>query len=91
VVLIPQKVANRLRQYIEDRKMDADQRILPLTYQGARAMVRKKAGDLVGIAQGFSPTFFRGLKIPLRCNLHSASQKIGKSTSWLHVFNPAVS
>jgi integrase/recombinase XerD len=48
VVFIPQKVANRLREYIEDRKMEADQRIFPLTYQGARAMV-KKAGNLVGI------------------------------------------
>jgi integrase len=48
VVFIPQKVANRLREYIENRKLDADQRIFPLTYQGARAMV-KKAGNLDGI------------------------------------------
>ena len=36
VVFIPQKVANRLREYIEDRKMEANQRIFPLTYQGRR-------------------------------------------------------
>ncbi len=48
VVFIPQKVASRLREYIENRRIEADQRVFPLTYQGARALV-KKAGDLVGI------------------------------------------
>jgi len=44
VVFIPQKVASRLREYIERRGIMSDQRIFPLTYQGARAMV-SKAGD----------------------------------------------
>jgi integrase/recombinase XerD len=48
VVFITQKVANRLRKWIENRKMEADQRVFPLTYQSTRAMV-KKAGNMVGI------------------------------------------
>ena len=48
VVFIPQKVASRLREYIERRGVMSDQRIFPLTYQGARAMV-SKAGDQVAI------------------------------------------
>jgi len=48
VVFIPQKVASRLREYIEHRGVMPEHRIFPLTYQGARAMV-SKAGDQVAI------------------------------------------
>ena len=48
VVFVPQKVASRLREYIEHRGIMREHRIFPLTYQGARAMV-SKAGDQVGI------------------------------------------
>ncbi len=48
VVFIPQKVAGRLREYIEQNNIEPDERIFPLTYQGARAVVAK-AGKLVGI------------------------------------------
>ena len=48
VVFIPQKVADRLREYVEQNDIAPDQRIFQLTYQGARAVV-KKAGKLVGI------------------------------------------
>jgi integrase/recombinase XerD len=48
VVFIPQKVADRLREYVEQKDIAPDQRIFQLTYQGARAVV-KKAGKLVGI------------------------------------------
>jgi len=48
VVFIPQKVAERLREYIRDKGIRADQRIFPITYQAVRAVV-KKAGRLVGI------------------------------------------
>jgi integrase len=48
VVFIPQKVANRLKAYIRDNKIEADQRIFPISYSAARAVV-KKAGELVGI------------------------------------------
>jgi len=41
VVFIPQKVASRLREYIEHRGIMPGQRIFPLTYQGARAMVAR--------------------------------------------------
>jgi integrase/recombinase XerD len=48
VVFIPQKVADRLKGYFEQKGIGPDQRIFPLTYQGARALVNK-AGKLVGI------------------------------------------
>jgi len=48
VVYIPQKVADRLKAYITDRGVGPDQRIFPITYQAARAVV-KKAGNVVGI------------------------------------------
>ena len=47
-VFIPQKVADRLRAYIEQKGIEPNQRIFGLTYQGARAVVNK-AGQLVGI------------------------------------------
>jgi len=48
VVFIPQKVANRLKGYIEQKQIGPDERIFPLTYQGARAVV-VKAGNLVDV------------------------------------------
>ncbi len=48
VVFVPQKVADRLKEYIEHKGIGPDERIFPLTYQGARAVV-VKAGNLVGI------------------------------------------
>ena len=49
VVYIPQKVASRLKDYIRNNQITLEQRIFPITYSGARAMV-KKAGSVVGIA-----------------------------------------
>jgi len=49
VVYIPQKVADRLKEYIRVNNIDKDQRIFPLTYGGAREVV-KKAGKLAGIS-----------------------------------------
>ena len=48
VVFIPQKVADRLKEYIKEEGIDPDQRIFPITYNAARVMV-KNAGKLVGI------------------------------------------
>ena len=48
VVFIPQKVADRLKKYIEKMGIGLGERIFPLTYQGARTVV-VKAGKLVGI------------------------------------------
>jgi integrase len=42
------KVADRLKEYIRSENIFKDQRIFPIGYEAARAMV-KKAGDLVGI------------------------------------------
>jgi integrase len=48
VAFIPQRVADRLRAYIEQKGIEPNHRIFALTYQGARAVVNK-AGKLVGI------------------------------------------
>jgi len=48
IVFIPQKVAERLKQYIQRKGIKSDERIFPITYPAARMMV-KKAGKLVGI------------------------------------------
>ena len=48
VVFVPQKLANRLKAYIRDTRTGANQRIFPISYTAARAVV-KKSGKLVGI------------------------------------------
>ncbi len=48
VVFIPQKVADRLKEYIRDQEIKPDERIFPISYPAARK-VAKKAGRLVGI------------------------------------------
>jgi integrase len=48
LVFIPQKVADRLKDYINEKGIEPDQRIFPITYNAARVMVNK-AGKEVGI------------------------------------------
>jgi integrase len=48
VVFIPQKVADRLKEYIRSQDIEANERIFPITYPAARTVV-KKAGKLVRI------------------------------------------
>jgi len=48
IVFIPQKVADRLNIYASSKCTRPDDRIFPITYEAARAMVQK-AGKLVGI------------------------------------------
>jgi integrase/recombinase XerD len=48
IVFIPQKVADRLKGYINTREIKPDQRIFPISYTAARGVVRK-AGKVVGI------------------------------------------
>jgi integrase/recombinase XerD len=48
VVFIPRKVADRLREYIRERGIEPGDRIFPIGYAAARAIV-KKAGDRMGI------------------------------------------
>jgi integrase/recombinase XerD len=48
LVFIPQKVADRLREYISAKKIEADQRIFPISYTAGRRVVNK-AGNLVGV------------------------------------------
>lgn len=47
-VFIPQKVADRLKEYIKENCPDPDQKIFRISYEGARSIVRK-AGNQVGI------------------------------------------
>jgi integrase/recombinase XerD len=48
IVFIPQKIADRLREYIQNKEIEPDQRIFPITYNAARVMVNK-AGKMVGV------------------------------------------
>ncbi len=48
IVFIPQKVADRLRRYANEKCKSSDDRIFPITYEAARMMV-VKSGDVVGI------------------------------------------
>jgi integrase/recombinase XerD len=48
VVFIPQKIADRLKEYIREKGIKPEGRIFPITYTAARAMV-KKFGLLAGV------------------------------------------
>jgi len=48
VVFIPQKLCNRLVDYVRNLNIELDQRIFPITYAGARKMV-VKVGEMLGI------------------------------------------
>jgi integrase/recombinase XerD len=48
IVFAPQKVADRLKDYIRQKAIQPYQRIFPICYEAARAMV-KKAGEMVGV------------------------------------------
>lgn len=48
IAFIPQKVADRLREYINTKKIGSDRRIFPISYTAARRVVNK-AGKVVGI------------------------------------------
>jgi len=47
-IFIPQKVADRLRDYVKAQNIGQHDRIFPICYEAARSVVRK-AGNLVGI------------------------------------------
>jgi integrase/recombinase XerD len=48
IVFIPQKVADRLREYITAKRIETDQRVFPISYTSGRRIVNK-AGKVVGI------------------------------------------
>jgi integrase/recombinase XerD len=48
-VFLPQKVAERLKEYIRQKNIRFDQPIFPICYEAARSMV-KHAGEVVGIS-----------------------------------------
>ena len=48
VAFIPQKIADRLKEYIQDTGIDAESKIFPISYTAAWSIV-VKAGKLVGI------------------------------------------
>jgi len=47
-IFIPQKIVDRLKDYIKENRIYAEDRIFPICYETARSMA-KKAGDVVGI------------------------------------------
>ena len=48
VIFITQKIADRLREYINSKNIAFNRRIFPISYEAARSMV-KKAGKMVGV------------------------------------------
>ena len=48
VIFITQKIADRLREYINAKNIAFNQRIFPISYEAARSMV-KRAGEMVGV------------------------------------------
>ena len=48
VIFIPQKVADRLKDYIKSQNIGLHERVFPIGYEAARSVVMK-AGKLVGI------------------------------------------
>jgi integrase len=48
VIFLPQKVADRLKEYIHANRINIHERIFPICYEAAR-MIVKKAGTIVGI------------------------------------------
>jgi integrase len=48
IIFIPQKVADRLKAYVESQNIGLHDRIFPICYEAARSVVMK-AGNLVGI------------------------------------------
>jgi len=47
-IFIPQKVAERLKDYIRSQEINQNDRIFPICYEAARNIVRK-AGNMVGV------------------------------------------
>ena len=47
-VYIPQKLSNRIQDYIMDNRIGPEDKVFPIGYAAARIMV-KRAGDMVGI------------------------------------------
>jgi integrase/recombinase XerD len=70
LIFIPQKVADRLQEYVRIQKFAPKQKIFPICYGAARAMVGK-AGKLVGIQlrphdlRRHSATFASRSNVPL--------------------------
>ena len=92
VVFIPQKVADRLKDYIRHKGIGPDQRIFPITYPAARAVV-KKAGRLVRInlkphdlrrhaatyaSRSGTPIEIVSKVIPRHANLSTTQRYLGK-------------
>ena len=48
MVYIPQKISDRLKEYIKETELTLAQRIFPIGYEASRIIV-KKAGEKIGI------------------------------------------
>ena len=92
VVFIPQKVADRLRDYVRQKCISPTDRIFPISYEAARIMVIK-AGNMVGIylrpqdLRRHAPTFASRSGVPIEiirkvifrhANLSSTQPYLGK-------------
>ena len=48
-IFIPQRLADRLKDYIREKGIQPNQRIFPICYEAAREMVAKAGSVVVGI------------------------------------------
>ena len=94
VVFIPQKVADRLREYAAKRCQTSEDRIFPISYETARMMVAK-AGKMVGVPlrphdlRRYAATFASRSGVPIEIvskvilrhsNLSTTQRYLGKIT-----------
>ncbi len=55
-MFIPQKIADRLKDYIREKEIRFEERIFPITCNATRAMV-KKAGLLAGVPKDLTESW----------------------------------
>ena len=92
VVFIPKRISERLRNYVRDEGMRSQENIFPLTYAGARHVV-KRAGKKLGIKlrphdlRRYAATFASRSGVPLEVvskvilrhkNLSTTQRYLGK-------------
>ena len=63
VVFLPHKVSDRLQQYIREKGIGPDERIIPIAYGTARVIVKRPAKWW---ASGCGPTIFAAMPPPMR-------------------------
>jgi integrase len=84
-VFIPQKVADRLREYALEVCNEPSDRIFPISYEAARMMVIK-SGKLVGVK--LDHMICVGIRQPMHLDLAYLLKLFQKSSSGTRIFRP---